>query len=368
LFASIRAGGNPERVSGFDRKEEKAVHDLGPKRLGEFPTALGTMTRLAYERAQAARLNLEPLLKKAGLTKRQVEDVHARISAQSQISFLDLVASALQDEHLGFHIGQAAELRRRFGLLYYVAASSDTLGEALRRVVRYISMVNESASLKYLEGKDVRIVTNYVGIARHLDRHQIEGWVTLLIRLCRELTGCPVQPSLVRLIHRRRANYSEFAAFLGCDIEFGAPVDDAVFPLSIADIPVVSVDPYLHKLLTANGEEALSRRRAKGGPFRAVVENAITALLPHGNARASEIARQCGLSQRTFVRRLTAENVTFSEVLNNLRRDLATQYLKDDSLSISQIAWLLGYQEVGAFSNAFKRWTGRAPRERRFAA
>jgi hypothetical protein len=66
--------------------------------------------RLAYERGQAGRLDLEPLLKKAGLIKQQVEDVHARISAQSQISFLDLVASALQDEHLVFHIGQTAEL------------------------------------------------------------------------------------------------------------------------------------------------------------------------------------------------------------------------------------------------------------------
>jgi hypothetical protein len=101
------------------------VHDLGPKRLGAIPTAAGTMTRLTYERAQAARIELEPLLKKAGLTKQQVEDIDARISAQSQISFLDLAARALQDEHLGFHVCHTAELRR-FGLLYYAAASSDT--------------------------------------------------------------------------------------------------------------------------------------------------------------------------------------------------------------------------------------------------
>src|SRR5262249_37752535 len=149
-----------------------------------------------------------------------------------------------------------------------------------------------------------------------------------------------------------------FVAFFGCDIEFGATVDEVVFPLSIADIPIVSADPYLNTLLIANCEEALSHRRMKWGQFRSVVENAIAPLLPHGNTQASEIACRCGLSQRTFTRRLRLENLTFLEVLNNLRCDLATQYLADHGLSISQIAWLLGYQEISAFTNAFKRWTG----------
>ena len=55
--------------------------------------------------------------------------------------------------------------------------------------------------------------------------------------------------------------------------------------------------------------------------------------------------------------------MTFSEVLESLKSHLAQRYLADPSLSISQIAWLLGYQEVSAFTHAFKRWTGRAPRD-----
>jgi AraC-like DNA-binding protein len=305
-------------------------------------------------------------LKKAGLTKQQVENVDARLDVQCQIRFLKLVASALQDEFLGFHLAEQLADLRRIGLLYYVMASSDALGQALQRVARYGSTTNESLSLKYLEGKDIRIVINYVGVARHLDRHQIECWLTALIRVCRKLTSRPVEPSHVRFIHRRGGNVSELAAFLGGDIKFGATVDEVVFPLSIADVPIVSADPYLDKLLIANCEEALSRRSTKWDPFRAVVENIIAPLLPHGNARESEIASRCGMSRRTFVRRLTSGSLTFSEVLNNLRRDLATQYLTDHSLSISQIAWLLGYQEVSAFTNAFKRWTGKTPREARF--
>jgi AraC-like DNA-binding protein len=350
-------------------RKRQPVHDLRPKRLGAIPTTGGTATRLAYERAQAAGIEIDPLLKGVGLTKQQVEDVDVRLNALGQIRFLNLVASGLHDEYLGFHLGRVADLRK-LGLLYYVAASSETLGEALRRLARYVSITNEGYSMKYLEGKDIRIVTSYVGIARHLARHQIECGFTALIRLCQGLTGCPVEPNRVSLAHHRGrvGNFSEFAAFFRCDIEFGATGDEVVFPLSIADIPIVSSDPYLNRPLIANCEEALSPRSGKRGPFRAIVENVMVPLLPHGSARESEIASRCGMSRRTFVRRLMLESLTFEQILKDLRRDLATQYLADDGLSISQIAWLLGYQQVSAFTNAFKRWTGRTPREARFAA
>jgi len=341
------------------------VHDLEPERLGAIPTTTGMITGLACEWAQAAGIEPEPLLKEAGLTKQHVENADARLSVECQVRFLNLAASALQDELLGFHLGQQLAEPQKFGLLYYVAASSDTLGDALQRVARYGSMVNEGVSPRYLGGNEVRIVFNHVGFGRHLDRHQIECWVTMIIRLCRKLTGCHVEPSRVTLIHRRTCDVSELAAFLGRDIKFGAAVDEMAFAARIAGKPVVSADPYLNKLLIANYEEALSRRLTKWGPFRAVVENAIAPLLPHGNAREREIASRCGLSRRTFVRRLTSESLTFSAVLRELRRDLAVQYLADRGLSISQIAWLLGYQEVSAFTNAFKRWTGKTPRDAR---
>src|SRR5262245_66084370 len=105
------------------------MHDLEPKRLGAIPTAAGLLTRLAYERAQAAGIEMEPLLRNARLTEQQVENVDARISAQYQIRFLNLAASALQDEFLGFHLAEQLADLRRLGLLYYVMASSDPLGE-----------------------------------------------------------------------------------------------------------------------------------------------------------------------------------------------------------------------------------------------
>ena len=331
---------------------------------GAHPTASGALTRLAYAQARTAGVDVGPILKKTHLTLLQIENSGARLRVRDQINFLNLVASDLQDDFLGFRLALKADLRE-IGWLYYVSASSETMSEALRRGSRYSSIVNEGISLKYIENGDVAVTIDYVGVSRHLDRHQMEFLMTTLVRLCRQLTGLRLVPSRVRFTHHRESTSPEFVEFFGNDVEFGAATDEVVFATAVKTMPVVSADPYLSKLLISYFDDALSRRPANRSSFRSSVENTIVPLLPHGKGRAGEIAPRLGLSQRTFARRLSLEGHTFSEVLEKLRSDLAERYLTDESLSISKIAWLLGYQEVSAFTHAFKRWTGRTPREAR---
>ena len=316
-------------------------------------------TRLAYARAKAAGVAIDPILKKVGLTRQQVEDPASRIRVHDQIRFLSLVADALNDDLLGYHLAQTTDLRE-IGLFYYVLASSETLVEALQRAARYSTIVNEGISLKCMTGNAFGTSFHYVGVSRHLDLHQIEFWMTALVRICRQLTGLNILPTRVRLTHRRAWN-EELASFLGDNVELGAKADDIVFPDRIKHAPVVSADLHLNKLLRSYCEEALARKQRDRGSFRSRVENTIVPLLPHGKAHVGEIARHLGVSQRTLARRLIVEEVSFSDVLEKLRSDLANRYLADPELAISQIAWLLGYRDVAAFSHAFKRWTGKTP-------
>jgi AraC-like DNA-binding protein len=111
-------------------------------------------------------------------------------------------------------------------------------------------------------------------------------------------------------------------AFMGRDVTFGADADEVVFLGNAQQLPVVGADPYLNRLLIRFCEETRSHR-AVGSTFGIEVENAIAPLLPHGKARAPEIARRLGMSPRTLQRRLAAEGLTFSTVLDGLRADLA---------------------------------------------
>src|SRR5436190_5016253 len=152
------------------------------------PLATGAIARLAYAQAQAAGADVEPLLKAAHLTLAQIQDPGSRLKVRDQISFLNLVAEALHDDYLGFHLAQAPDLRE-FGLLYYVLASANTLVDAFRRVARYSSIFNEGISLTHIEAQDIVLSSRYVGVHRHPDRHQIEFLLTALSRTARQLTG-----------------------------------------------------------------------------------------------------------------------------------------------------------------------------------
>jgi AraC-like DNA-binding protein len=312
-------------------------------------------------------ITLPPLLRKARLSAAQVDRPDARIGAASQIAFLELAAVALGDRHLGFTLGSDFDLRQ-IGLLYYAAASSSTLGDALDRAERYSSIVNEGIGIQCAKSSDLRIALRYTGVSRGVGRQQTEFLVTAIIRLCRTLTSRRLIPKRVRIIHQRMDQSSRFERFMGAPIAFGADADEIVFDKEARQLGLVGADPYLNELLLRYCEEALSGRRSNASPLRIAVENAITPLLPHGKARIDVVARELGMSSRTLARKLAAEDLTFEDTLDQLRADLATRHLQEGRLCISQVAWLVGYQGVSAFTHACQRWTGMAPGQFRLAA
>lgn len=332
-----------------------------------LPSATGAMVRQAYAKLLQANVDPLPLLKKAGLPRSLITNPTARVSMRDQIRFLNVAADALDDGLLGFHLAQLVDLRE-IGLIYYVLASSDQLGDALRRAVRYGTIVNDGIHPTLIEGPDIGIAMHYRGVVRHQDRHQAEIWIAAVVRIGRQLTGLRLVPRRVRIAHRREPGHGELAEFLGVEPEFGATADEIIFEGKARSLPLVGADPYLNRLLISIADDTLKHLPRQRGSFRAGVENILAPLLPHGGARAETVAARLGLSQRTFARRLSAEHTNFSEVTEQLRADLARRYLADPQLTVSEIAWLLGYREVAAFSRAFKRWTGKTPRDARDAA
>ena len=329
-----------------------------------MPSATGGIARLVCAHLRGSGIPLNPLLSKAGLTVEQIDDRSIRLTARSQIKLLELASNALQDDLLGLHLARDYDLRE-IGLLYYVLASSEFLNEALHRVVRYSGVANEGVSLKLRAAREAAIVLNYVGVERRLDRHHIEFWLVSIIRLCRELTNRRLVPSRIRVVHYRPKMPAELRSFLGCEIEFASTVDEVVFPGAVKLTPISSADPHLNQLLIKYCEEALDRRGPERTTLRSTVENAMAPLLPHGRATVVETARRIGMSPRTLARRLSSEGLTFSGISEELKASLAKHYLASGDLPVSQVAWLVGYREISAFTHAFKRWTGKTPSQQR---
>jgi AraC-like DNA-binding protein len=330
-----------------------------------MPTAMGLASRLALSRIKQENIDPRPLLKRSNLTE-AVLDERKRVSITSQIEFLGEASRALGDEWLGLTLAKQLDLRE-IGMIYYVAASSLLFGDALRRIVRYARVVSEALELRIdQQGATLHLGISYTGFSRHADPHQAEFFALVLLRLCRKLIGHRIVPFAATFVHHRSANAARIRQLFGDDVQFNFHADGLSFDATLLDLPVVDGDPYLNELMVNLCEEAVATRTSNVGPFRTLVENTIAPLLPHAEATASNVARQIGVSERTFARRLASEGVSFGAILDDLRREMALDY-SQQGLQASQITWMLGFRQNSSFTHACLRWTGKTPSELRRA-
>ena len=342
------------------------MHASDTSPLHSVPRATGTIARLVVERLRAAGQPLEPLLQQAGLSLEDIHDLGLAVKVTAQIKLLQLASELLKDDLLGFHLARDFNLREA-GLLYYVLSSSSSFAAAIRSVQRYTRIVHEAIEIRSRIDRASIIALNYLNVDRRSDKHQIEFWLVAIVRMCRQLTDTRIAPLQLKVRHFREITPPEFRAFLGCDMTFDADVDEIVLPEHVNSLPIVGADHHLHQLLVRYADDALAERTLPGSDIRPQVERAIAPLLPHGNANASTVARELGLSRHALARSLAASGVTFSDVLDQYRASLAEAYITHRDLSIAQIAWLLGYREMSAFTHAFERWFGITPEQMRAA-
>ena len=320
------------------------------RRLLVAPTTWGLATRLAVAHLERRGIDPGPLLKQVGISAAPLSN-STRIPVTGQIEFLELVSRVTADKWIGLTLAADFDLRE-MGMLYYVAASSHRFGDALQRLERYIRLGNEALVVRIRKGSVCSVGLSYAGVARHLDHHQMEFLALAFLRLCRQLVGRKVIPVSASFIHHRSGDLGEVKRYFGDRVEFDASTDEVCIEAALLDSAPVGADRFLNELMLKSCEEAFAGRSSTVSPLRTLVENTIAPLLPHGEVRAGTVARRLGLSERTLSRRLKMEDLTFAEILNELRRELAIRYLEDRSLPVSQIAWLLGFHGPSAFSHA----------------
>ena len=326
-----------------------------------LPTVTGIAARLAIAALKTQNVTVAPLLQLAGLSAHDFDVRQQRISAASQGKFLEYAAEALDDRTFGLHLAKQANPREA-GLLYYVTSAASNIGEALTLFARYSRIADEAVCIRRARAREGLVAEiSFIGLPRHTAKQVTEFGVGVTIKALREIAGRKIRPTHLSFVHARNSDLREFEAFFGCPVEFGASGDQVAFSNETLALPLVTEDPHLLGTLRPICDEAAKERRTTTGSRRAAVENEAQKLLPHGKAKRHRVAKTWGHSERTLTRRLADENTTYEEVVDQLRRSLALQYVKEPSLSVSQIAWLLGYEGSSSFNHAFVRWTGRSP-------
>jgi AraC-like DNA-binding protein len=333
-----------------------------------LPTAMGFAAKEAIAVLRSRHIATAPLLRRAGLSEHDLaladndgNPTSHRISAVAQVKFLDYAAEAMNDSAFGLHLVEQTDPRDA-GVWFYVASAAKDIEEALALYMRYFRIVNEAVRLKSTRKPNgMAVEVEFIGLPRHLARQTAEFGMAALLKGLREIAGRTIHPTQVSFAHMRSSGAREFERFYRCPVDFGASSDRFEFSNETLAIPLLTADPKLLKALEPFCDMAAKERKTAAGTLRAAVENEVEKLLPHGKAKSQTVAKALALSLRTLSRRLADEGTTYAGVVDDLRRTLALQYLKEPSMSISQIAWLLGYEGSTSFNHAFRRWTGHSP-------
>jgi AraC-like DNA-binding protein len=339
-----------------EQQAETTEHESSPH------SYVAALTILSAKELIANGIDHIPLLMKSGLPSSLSSEALARVPVRSQSEFLDLAADALKDDLLGFHLALSFDFRA-LGFIYYVVASAETLAEALANEEEYSAVLNEPVRLRSGRTNGVSVELSYEGLDPHLDRHFSEFWITGTLKQCRDFTNRELVPTSATMVHLRAGKVPEMDRYFGREVVFGADRDLLEFGKDTGDLPLVTHDPHLHQLLKRLQSSGSTVHALEPDTLPLRVEKAIAARLRYGTATIDPIASDLGTSARTLTRKLAEEGASFSSILDGVRASLAVRYMRNGEITMSQLAWLLGYREPSTLVRAFKRWTGKTPTE-----
>ena len=251
---------------------------------------------------------------------------------------------------------------RDLGLWGYAAISAPTLGSALETLVDLFDYHQESSLLRLRRGEDGLMRLEYrIEAPDILERRQdAELSLGMFFNVIRECCGSGWAPEEVHFEHPRPESWAEHERAFSAPIYFSQPANALLFRPDILSRPMPGRDPRLMTMMRSC-LEGLGRR---SGPVSLIdkVRTTIRVKLPDGYPALEQVAEALRLPTGAIQRELAQSGLVYKELVEVTRRDLAFMYLRQRQLPLSEIAFLLGYSELSAFSRAVRRWSGASPR------
>ncbi|MFS2007051.1 AraC family transcriptional regulator [Duganella sp. CT11-25] len=227
-------------------------------------------------------------------------------------------------------------------------------------VMGHIMLVSPTvqSSIERYQG-NTRVGLVLPGARRDVPQQRYDFVWCVLLRSLRCAAGRDdIAPVVVEYTFPEPANAHVYAETFGCPVKFDMPYNVMEF----SDTDLVMALPASPPLVSGGGERVLaSLARAEPPTFSAKVQCLLASLLPKGPPHRDDIAAQMMMSERTLQRRLAEEGTSFTNLVDDTRRELARQSLSAGELSLKMLSFQLGFSEPSAFYRACKRWFGMAP-------
>ena len=325
--------------------------------MGEI-TALFVRKVVAAAGADANDRNA--LLRTLGLTMDET-DVKTMVADTDYYTLLERIAEVLGDA-TSFPLRVGASMRcddyGAFGLAWKTAPN---LRGSMERAARYARLLTSVAGYEVRDhAKGAYFLLHRNGLRSLGLRLSNEATLASAISIMREVSPDPVVPLEVHCRHAAPQSVVDHEAFFGCPIIFDSELDGLLMSEEILERTNRLGDPAIAQFLKPHLDTELAAVSSQTS-FQQTLLRRISDRLSEGPPRATDIAREMGVSERTFHRRLAADGASFQGLLEQAQRRLAEGLLLQSDHSIAEIAFLTGYSEQSAFTRAFKRWLGETP-------
>lgn len=328
-------------------------------------TCLLAPAAILWELLEYYGIEPEPVFRQEGITREMMLQHNTRVSQTVKDNLWLKVSQMIDDPCFGLRAG-ALWHPSHMNALGYAWLASATLREALQRLVRYLHFISKIATLQVQEVPE--------GFAACLEFEPVSIYIparadlffAILISMCRVNYGRKLNPVSVQFKHQAPDCSGEFYSYFKSPVIFGAPTNCLILPADKIDMPLKGHNPEIARihdqiiirfLAEINKEDIVERTKG-----------AIVKMLPSGKISDEKIAEALFMSVRSMQRNLQKRDTTFGRLLDEVRQALAREYVMDRSISLTEVAFILGFSEQSVFSKAFKRWTGKTPSEARKAA
>ena len=324
------------------------------------PSTLATWSATILRALRARGIDEARLAARAGVDPDALGP-DARVPRAALNRLWELAVDATGDPAFGLEASRFIA-QTTFHALGYAVLASATLKEAFERMIRYRRLIGDVLHLELIDAGDRYRFVIDVSSDPGVPFQAVDAVAATSARQARLLHGTRrCTPLAVTFARSAPSDSTPYRRTFRSPVQF----DAAENALEFARADIEDALPAGNPELARSNDEVLVRylARIESSRLSARVQQVLLAALPDGPPSKPAIARKLGMSARNLQRHLADEGTSFKDLLNESRVTLARNYVEEGRLSVTEIAFVLGFADTSTFSRAFKRWTGASPRE-----
>ena len=321
----------------------------------------GLYAKRVVDTAIEMSISVARLAEHTGIDEKTLLVLPDTLPGSSYLALMHAATELSGDPDFGLHVGERIS-PASYPVLGYTLMSCRNLSHAIGQVTRYESIIHNLGHFSLDLTDDAMTLTWTSALSDSTaSRHVTESVMAGVRVFAERLVARAIPVRALTFTHGSPGKTDEHQRLLGERVIFDAATNSVTCDRTILDWEVPNADASLFPLLQQHAERLLAQRSDDSPSVVEDVRRALSEMLPTGDVKLKQVAERLEVHPRTLQRRLNEVDSSFQDILETVRKDMAKRYLADHSMSLAEVAFLLGYHDQSSFNRAFKEWTGESP-------